>query len=193
MHTPLYEWNGDERASSAPIVILIMIAIALGGIFYLLAGSGGLSLTVGTTAGIIVIILVIGAAMSLILYLAWHFSPANKLRQALRRIAPLVDYELSETVKPLYLDAYNLYLKLSEQKRANFYTRINSLRERIEEHLKNEKEMEQLFQEASKGSLSEQKQRYLAMYQVYEKLPAKVQHEYYPRIVQLRDRLERGN
>ena len=153
---PVADWNIDERASSAPFIILILIALAVAGIVYLLV-SADTSFSVNTTTGVLVIVSVIGAVIALILGVAWEFSPVNRLRRALRKIAPLIDLEPSETTKKSYLEIYALYLKMSEKKKRNFYTRVNSLRERIEAHLKKEKEIERLFQKVDKGSLTEQK------------------------------------
>lgn len=184
--------NSDERASSAPLIILILIALAVAGIIYLLIGADT-SPNVKTTTGILVIVSAVGAVIALVLSVAWEFSPANRLHHALRKIAPSIDLESSEIVKKSYLEIYTLYLKLPEKKKQNFYTRVNSLRERIEAHLKNEKEIERLFQKVNKGALTEQKNTYLEIYKAYSGLPRKVQEEHYTRIVQLRDRLERGN
>ncbi len=182
--------NMDTQASLAPIILLILAALAFAGSFFLLADSDFFAGSPLRTAVIVVIAATVAAVFFLVV---WEFSAANRLRRALKKMAPLIDSEPSEAVKNSYLQIYNLYLKLSEKRKRNFYTRVNSLRERIEEHLKNEKEIERLFQEADKGGIAEQKKTYLKMYKAYEKLPQKVQHQYYPRIVQLRDRLERGN
>ncbi len=188
MNLLLPGWN--RKASATPVVLLILIALALAASFFLLANPASF----GDPSLRTTILFIVGATVAVaILVVAWEFSIANRLRRALRKITPLIDYEPSDAVKKPYLDLYALYLKLSEKKKQNFYTRVNSLRERIEEHLKNEKDMGRLFQQAEKGDLAEQKKTYLAIYKAYEKLPRKVQHEYYPRIVQLRDRLERGN
>ncbi|MEK6863436.1 MAG: hypothetical protein AABW53_01940 [Nanoarchaeota archaeon] len=189
---PGADWNIDERASSAPFIILILIALAVAGIVYLLVGAET-SFSVNTTEGVLIIVSVIGAVIALISGVAWEFSPVNRLRRALRKMAPLIDQEPSETTKKYYLEIYALYLKMSEKKKKNFYTRVNSLRERIETHLKSEKEIERLFQKVDKGSLTEQKNIYLEIYKAYSGLPRKVQEEYYTHLVQLRDRLERGN
>ncbi|MEK6939422.1 MAG: hypothetical protein AABX31_01725, partial [Nanoarchaeota archaeon] len=111
----------------------------------------------------------------------------------LKKIEPMVGSEPMDEIKKLYLKAYNSYMKLSEKKKQNFYGRINSLRESLEEHLQNEKKLERLLQDTEKGNISDQKKKYLDLYAIYEKLPRKVQNQYYPQIVQLRDRLERGN
>lgn len=180
----------NRKASAVPIVLLLLIALALAASFFLLTDSA----LFGDSSLRRTILFIVGATVAVvILVIAWEFSTANRLRRDLKKIIPLIDYEPAEIVKKPYLDLYTLYLKLSEKKKQNFYTRVNSLRERIEEHLKNENDIKRLFQQADTGDIAEQKKTYLEIYRVYEKLPRKVQHEYYPRIVQLRDRLERGN
>ncbi len=182
----------SRKGSAVPIVLLIFIALALGGSFFLLVDLG----TFGRESSLLktaIISAVITTAAAMLLFVTWEFSAVNRLNRALKRIAPLVEVESSAVTKKPYLEIYALYLKLSEKKKQNFYTRVNSLRERVEEHLKNELRIERLFQDADKGDIAEQKKTYLNIYNTYEKLPKKVQHGYYPRIVRLRDRLERGN
>lgn len=127
------------------------------------------------------------------IYAYWHFgSTHNRLRKKLRRLGPLLNEESTEAIKKNYLGVHNLYLKLSERRKQNFDSKITKLRERIEEQLKAEKAVERLLQEESKGSLKEQKKRYLEIYKNYQKLPAEVQEKHYQHLVHLRESLERG-
>jgi len=66
------------------------------------------------------------------------------------------------------------------------------LREKIEEQLKAEKIVQELMRNSGKGSIPEQKKTYLKIYKEYQKLPPKSQEKYYPKIVNLRERLEKG-
>ena len=118
---PVADWNIDERASSAPFIILILIALAVAGIVYLLV-SADTSFSVSTTTGILVIVSVIGAVIALILGVAWEFSPVNRLRRALRKIAPLIDLEPSETTKNLIWRFMPFTLRCPKRK-TEFYTR----------------------------------------------------------------------
>jgi hypothetical protein len=123
----------------------------------------------------------------------WQFgTTSNRLRRKLKKIHPLIPEESSHILKDDYLGIYNLYLKLSEGKKQNFYGRVSKLREKLEDQLKNEKKMEELFQNV-KGDLKQQKKVYLEINQQYQKLPFKVQKKYYPRIIRLREKLEKGN
>jgi parallel beta-helix repeat protein len=116
----------------------------------------------------------------------------SRLRRKLRKLSPLLGEEATEVLKDGYMGIYNLYMKLSEKHKQNFYTKVTKVREHIEEQLKAEKKIELLVHDESKGDLKERKQRYLDLYHHYQKLPAKVQKKYYSHIVHLRDQLERG-
>ena len=110
----------------------------------------------------------------------------------MKKLRPLLGEEATEVLKDGYMGVYNLYMKLSEKHKQNFYTKVTKVREHIEEQLKAEKKIEHLMEDETKGDLKERKQRYLDMYHHYQKLPAKVQKKYYSHIVHLRDQLERG-
>jgi len=183
------EHGHHKRGSAASIILLILIALTLGVVIYLLFQPGAEE---GSSMRTLLLSIIGVTVFVLVGYVAWEFSAANRLRRMLKKIQPMVDSEPMDEVKRLYLKAYNLYMKLSEKKKQNFYSRVNSLRESLEEHLQNEKELGRLLQDTEKGSINEQKKKYLDLYAIYEKLPHKVQNQYYPQIVQLRDRLERG-
>lgn len=185
------EAESNKHGSSASIFLLVLIAITLAVTFYLLlqteptAEESSLQPLLFSIIGVTV--------LALILCFAWEFSAANRLRKALNKISPRINQVSIEAVKKEYLRIYGLYMKLSEKKKQNFYAKVNSLRENLEEQMQNEKELDRLLQEEVRGSIDEQKKKYLQMYALYEKLPRQLQEQYYPKIVQLRDRLERGN
>ncbi|MFH1828740.1 MAG: NosD domain-containing protein, partial [Nanoarchaeota archaeon] len=127
------------------------------------------------------------------IYAFWQLGHTpNRLRRKIRRLSPLLEEEPSELLKEDYLDAYKLYLKLSEKNKQNFYPKITQLREKIETQLKAEKRIEELFKKVVQGGIEEQKKTYLKIFKDYQKLPEKVKQKYYTKIIQLRDRLERG-
>ena len=123
----------------------------------------------------------------------WQFAYGpNRLRRKLKQIVPLLDEESSEVIKGKYLGMYNLYLKLSEPHKQNFYSKLTDLREKVEVQLKAEKKIGELIQQEHEGCIDEQKKRYLEMYHYYQKLPGKVQQKYYQHIIHLKEQLERG-
>src|SRR3989344_605772 len=186
----LSEYGLRKQGSSASIIILVLLALTLGVVTYLLFQPGAEE---GSSLRTILLFIIAITIAALLWCLAWEFSAANRLRRMLKKIDPLADSEPMDEVKKLYLKIYGLYMKLSEKKKQNFYAKVNSLRENLEEQMQNEKELDRLLQEEVRGSIDEQKKKYLQMYALYEKLPRQLQEQYYPKIVQLRDRLERGN
>ncbi len=183
------EHEHHKRGSVASIILLILVAITLSVVIYLLFQPGAEE---GSSMRTMLLSIIGVTVFVLIWYMAWEFSAANRLRRLLKKIQPMMDSEPMEDVKKLYLKIYKLYMKLSEKKKQNFYSRVNSLRETLEEHMQKERELERLLQDTEQGSIDEQKKKYLDLYAIYEKLPRKVQNQYYPQIVQLRDKLERG-
>lgn len=183
------EHETHRQGSSASIIILILIALTLSAAVYLLLQPGAEE---GSSMRVILFTIITVTAVVLVWYIVWEFSAANRLRRMLKKTSQKVDSEPTDEVKRLYLKIYALYMKLSEKKKQNFYVKVSSLREQLEEELQNEKELERLLKKTEKGSIEEQKESYLSLFAVYEKLPRKVQGQYYPQIVQLRDRLERG-
>ncbi|HLC88461.1 MAG TPA: hypothetical protein VJG49_00325 [Candidatus Nanoarchaeia archaeon] len=179
-----------KRGSAASIILLILIALTLGVVIYLLLQPGAEE---GSSMRTTLLSVILVTVVVLVWYIAWEFSTPNRLRRMIKKITPLLDSEPTDEVKRLYLKIYNTYMKLSEKKKQNFYSRVNSLRGSLEEHLQNEMELERLLQTTDKGSIEDQKEKYLKIYAIYEKLPRKIQNQYYPQVVQLRDRLERGN
>ncbi|MBU0469927.1 MAG: right-handed parallel beta-helix repeat-containing protein [Nanoarchaeota archaeon] len=128
------------------------------------------------------------------IYIYWQLGYApNRLRRKLKKLSVEVDEEYYDLLKKDYLGIYNLYLKVSEKKKQNFFSQVTRIREKIEENLKAEKEIEKMLERADEGNLEERKKNYLKIYKDYQKLPEKVRQRYYAHIVQLRDRLERGN
>ena len=103
----------------------------------------------------------------------------------------MLNEESHSVLKEGYLEIYNLYLKLSEGRKQNFYGKVTKLREGIEVQLKAEKKVQELLG-SRKGDISDQKKQYLEAYKEYEKLSEKIKKKYYPDLVNFRDQLERG-
>ncbi len=120
------------------------------------------------------------------------FSPANRLRRKIHKISLQLNHQSLDWLKNNYLDAYDLYLNLPEKKKTYFYPQLMELREKIENCISCEKEVEWHFHDVDEKNLAEQKEIYEKIYDHYQQLPEKVQQKYYAQLVQLRDHLERG-
>ncbi|MEK6969535.1 MAG: hypothetical protein AABW48_03840 [Nanoarchaeota archaeon] len=130
--------------------------------------------------------------VSLSLILLEFCSTINRLHRKLRRINSQLNKQSLDWLKSNYLDAYDLYLNLPEQKKISFYPNLTEIREKIESSIRCEKELEWYFHDVDEKDLPEQKKVYQNMYGLYLALPEKVQKKYYARVVQLREHLERG-
>ncbi|MBI4983267.1 hypothetical protein HZC32_01345 [Candidatus Woesearchaeota archaeon] len=119
-------------------------------------------------------------------------TPSSRLRKKLKKLTSVTEEESIEVLKGEYTKIYNAYLGLSEKKKQNFYALVNNLREQIEEILRAEKKVEELVEKTARCSIEEQKALYPELYNHFLKLPAKTRDKYYPSIVHLKERLERG-
>ncbi len=125
-------------------------------------------------------------------FLYWHHSGKLMNFKGMLSKAETLLNEGSEEVKDVYLQIYNTYLKLPERHKPNVYTKVIHLREKITAQLKTEKHIKEHLDKAVTGSLDEQKDHYRKLHAHYQKLPTKVQKKYYPHLVHLKDKLERG-
>lgn len=119
-------------------------------------------------------------------------SAKNKLRKLLKELEHLVPQESADALKGKYVRAYNLYLKLSEKNKQNFYGRLTKLRERMEEQLKAAKKVEELLQKSTVTNISLLRKQYDELYTYFRKLPAPMQQKYYPQIMHVKEVLEKG-
>ncbi len=143
---------------------------------------------------ITIAIIAFSVVIVFLLFMIWlEFTPHSKLRKKLNRLMRTVNDESTETLKEAYQEVYNLYLKVSEKNKSNFYSKIIQLREKIEEQLKAEKKVEELVQKSAVVGFTEMKTIYDELYTHYLKLPAKTQHKYSIHLSHLKDQLERGS
>jgi c-di-AMP phosphodiesterase-like protein len=143
---------------------------------------------------ITIAIIAFSVVIVFLIFMIWlEFTPHSKLRKKLNRLMRTVNDESTETLKEAYQEVYNLYLKVSEKNKSNFYSKIVQLREKIEEQLKAEKKVEELVQSSAQAGFAEMKTIYDELYTHYLKLPAKTQHKYSIHLAHLKDQLERGS
>ena len=115
----------------------------------------------------------------------------SRLSRKLKEIKKLLPHESAEFLKDKYLQAHNIYVKLSDKHKAKFHEHLTKIHHQIEEHLTAEKKIQEISYNLGK-TLAQQKKNYLAMLKHYEKLPSKIQQKYYHYIVQLKQKLEGG-
>lgn len=118
--------------------------------------------------------------------------PTHTLRKVLKGLEKAVSTESAETLQGTYVQAYHLYIKLSEKKKQNFYGRLTTLREKMEEQMKAAKKVEELLEKSSLSNITLLQQQYDEMYGYFRKLPTSVQQKYYPHIMHVKEVLEQG-
>lgn len=118
------------------------------------------------------------------------FSPVQKLQRQLQQLSMLLHSGSREEIASLYETIFRGYEGLSSSHKVKLHSKFMTVRERIEEQLQAQKKVEMLQQYVGKGNLAKQRQNYETMYGWYQKLPAKIQQEYYSQIVHARQRLK---
>lgn len=174
----------NKPGSASLSFVLIAFVVAIMVILYFLAD------TESAQTLLLSLLLIVVVFSSIILF--WqHGHKVNKLRKKLLELEQLLGKESVESIKERYIAIYNLYLKLSETQKQNFYGRITTIREKLEEQLKAETKMGELLQRAE-SSMTERRKNYNFMYENFQKLPQKVQQQYYPQVIALKQQLEKG-
>ena len=126
-------------------------------------------------------------------YVYWEFlKTSSRVRRRLKKTKQSMSGTTIESLKNEYKSIYGLYLKLSNKEKRNFYSNVNNLREDIESQLRAEKIVGKLLSRSDHGTIHDQKKNYLKIYKEYQKLAPKSQEKYYPKIVSLREELEKG-
>ncbi|MBS3127335.1 hypothetical protein J4228_04170 [Candidatus Woesearchaeota archaeon] len=137
---------------------------------------------------LLVIITVLGAGDAI-----WHvISPERSLSQKLQRFSSSLTQEPIDVLKERYLELYNLYLKLSAKQKRIFYAEINRIREKIDEQLQAEKNIERLLEESSSGNISQQQKKYEEIKSSLQKLSLETRRKYQSQLAYLQERLESG-
>lgn len=117
------------------------------------------------------------------------FSPVQKLQKQLHQLSMLLHSGSREEIASLYEPVLAGYGGLSSSQKMKLHPKLMAVRERIEEQLQAQKKIEILLLNVGKGNLAKQRQNYETLYSWYQKLPAKIQQEYYSQIVHVRQGL----
>ncbi|MBI2151736.1 hypothetical protein HYU21_03370 [Candidatus Woesearchaeota archaeon] len=168
-------------------IIFVLILSVLGEMAaYFLTDKEGFVIIILTTA------LLLAITVFILVPLWYAFASHLRLNRKLKKFVKLVNVETLFTLKELYLEIYTLYLKISENRKHEFYPHIVEARNKLEEHLRHNKKVETVLSQAEEKSIKELKKLYDEAYQLFLKLPQKMQSMHYPGLVHLRQKLEGG-
>lgn len=120
------------------------------------------------------------------------FNPASRLRQGLEHLEHHLEESSSAALQEKYLHLHDLYLKLSEAEKRNFYGRLVKLRELLESHLHIEKRVEHLLEAVKKGTLVQRKKIFHELEKEFKKLPRLASEKFYPHLLHAQEELEKG-
>lgn len=165
----------------------VLIAFMIAGLvlLYFIVDSESLQTLV---LSLLIIVVVFGA----IILLWGHGNAVHVLSQKIQELEPLIARESAEALKDKYVEIYNLYMKLPENQKPNFYGKLMNIREKMEETMKAEKKMSELFDQAGKGGIVERRRNYALLYENFQKLPKRGQEVHYPKLIALKQSLGRG-
>ncbi len=165
--------------------ILIILVIAVLAVFYFKVESESIKTLL---LSLLVLVVLFGGGGILAVLL----QRATKLRKRLKEMETALQQEPLDVLKSKYLEIYAIYMKLSEKEKQNFYARVTKVREQVEEQMKAEKKVEQLLEQTGKGTITEQKENYDALYDHFHTLSQKTQEKYYSQVMQVKEQLEKG-
>ena len=185
LYLPFFPQQMNKHGSMG--VTFIVLAILVAGLLTWLqfTSNDRLTLILLTAIGVVII-------SGLIILIVQFARGPHKIRKRLQQILPLLSQQSAEELKEKYLEIYNLYMKLKEKDKQNFYGRVTALREKIEGQLKAEKKLEELLPKAKEGRIEERKKKYDALQDLYGQLPAAVQEKYSSQVMGLKEELEKG-
>ncbi|MFH1275613.1 MAG: hypothetical protein ABIH82_00715 [Candidatus Woesearchaeota archaeon] len=174
-----------ERGSIKVVFIYVVIAISVLITFYV-------TLPKETVKIYLLPFIALAAVMGTgLVYWAINSTP-EKIKRKIKKITQLVTHESAEVLKDLYLEIYNLYMRLSDKHKAKYYPHVVRIRKHLESHMQAEKTLQTLLHETEGKTLPQLKSIYEQIYAHFQKLPHKVQGKYYAKIVHLRQQLENG-
>lgn len=174
-----------KKGSATVTFVLLLIAVLVSGSLYFLLSGEKVKLAL-LIATVLLFLVFLGFSLRRL------FSPAHKLKRALRKMQPLVSQRAPADLREPYQQIYAWYMKLSEREKQNFYASVTQLREELEENLQREKTVETLLEEAKKGTLLQRKKAFQKLEEEFAQLPIKVQEKYFPSLTQLKEELEKG-
>ncbi|MBI2667032.1 hypothetical protein HYX13_05455 [Candidatus Woesearchaeota archaeon] len=119
-------------------------------------------------------------------------SPASRLRHGLEHLEHHLTQDPSAVLQEKYLHLHDLYLKLSEKEKRNFYGRLVHFRKQLEDHLRSEKRVEHLLTTVKKGTIAQRKKIFHELEKEFKKLPRVVGEKFYPHVVHAKEELEKG-
>ena len=116
----------DKKAVSGSIIFLIIIPIAIAVLIILYYAISDQRLKIGYLSLALAL-----AVMALIILYVHFFSSSSRLRKKLQLVPSITQGESIEKMKQYYQEIYNLYTRLAERHKPNFYANITEIRERI--------------------------------------------------------------
>ena len=177
----------ESNKKGALDILMMVFGLMIIGLIVLYFLSGEELVKISALSAFFVILIIT------IIYAYFHFTSAkNKLKKLIKQFESSSSGSSLGDLKMSYVDIYNSYMKISEEDKQNFYSRVSKMRESLEEQLRAEKKVEILLDEASKGSIGIQRKKYGKLQENLNKLPVKDQQKYFPQVTHLKERLERG-
>lgn len=122
-----------------------------------------------------------------------HFHLEKKLRLKMKELSDDAPKESFDHLRESYMQIYRFYLKLSEKKKRNFYSRVNMLREDLEKKITAEKSLQALLKKSVYASWKELEAIHKELEEKLLQLPQKVRDVYYQEVSNIKDMLEHRN
>jgi len=177
--------NQTKRGNSSISLIFIAVSLLLLGLLYFLVNDETLKL-------IILILSVVVLFLGIIVFYVTKTSLQRKLHKQIQKLMSNFNISSLDILKQNYMDVYYNYMKLSEHKKQNFYASVTKLREDLEDKLKAQKKLELLLEEATVGTIEEQKKKYTEIEKFFQQLPSVDKEKYSSTLQHIKEKIEKG-
>lgn len=173
----------DTKGSTT--LIFIFLAAGVGTLtmaYFFVPPSWQFSILAGSAS----LVLLAGCCLLWLLFSRFH-----RLLRQYRAVRKQLQTATISILKEGYEQLYNGYMQLSEHQKQAFYPLLMQLRENLEQQLVAEKELQSLLKKTP-SAMSDKKKQVDQLIELLHQLPQKSQTEYYPQVMQAKERVEGG-
>ncbi len=119
-------------------------------------------------------------------------SSTVRFRRKLQEVKSVIYKSSLDKLKQHYHEIHDLYLKVPHHKKKHFHFHLDMLREKLEDMLVAEKQLQHLAKKITKVPMKEKEAIFDEFNSHYKKLPEEAKKKYYHLLVYVRSHLEHG-
>ena len=185
INSPLMQKKKENNHGFISFLIVSPILLGLALVAYFVLKQKEYQLASLGFAGLVIVI-------SLVVFTGRFLSKHQQLRKKLNEINSITQGDSLERMKLAYGKIYDLYMRVSEKHKRNFYAEVTEIRERIERKMRIGKKLEIIIGNIGKGTIEQQKINYEELHKIYQRLPDSMKKQYYTHLIHAKKLLENG-